>query len=68
MKKYLIILFALTLSGMGSYAMNLKEAYNALSNLPKISTELNDTVTVSVNNVVVKENAVIKVAGTQFER
>lgn len=63
MKKYLLILFALTLSAMGSYAMNLKEAYNALSNLPKISTELNDTVTVSVNNVVVKENAVIKVAG-----
>lgn len=49
MKKYILILFALTCSVLGTYAMNLKEAYNALSNLPKITTELNDTITVSVN-------------------
>lgn len=52
MKKYLFLLFALTSSVLGSYAMNLKEAYNALSNLPKISTQLDDAVSVSVNYVV----------------
>lgn len=50
MKKYVLLLLALTCSVMGTYAMNLREAYNALSNLPKITTELNDTITVSINN------------------
>lgn len=45
--------------------MNLKEAYNALSNLPKITTELNDTVTASINNKVVEKNGVMKVAGAR---
>lgn len=63
MKKFILVLFALGCSVWGSYAMNLKEAYNALSNLPKITTELNDTITVSVNNNVVENNVVMKVAG-----
>lgn len=63
MKKYILILFALTCSVLGTYAMNLREAYNALSNLPKITTELNDTITVSVNNNVIENNSVMKIAG-----
>lgn len=42
--------------------MNLKEAYTALLNLPKITTELNDTITVSVNKVE-DYNGTMKVAG-----
>ena len=63
MKKYILILFALTFSVLGSYAMNLREAYNALSNLPKITTELNDTLTVSINNNVIGNSSIMKVAG-----
>ncbi len=44
--------------------MNLKEAYTALSNLPKITTELNDTITVSVNKVE-DYNGSMKVAGAR---
>lgn len=65
MKKLTIILFALACSVWGIYAMNLKEAYNALSNLPKITTELNDTITASINNKVVEKNGVMKVAGAR---
>lgn len=65
MKKLTIILLALACSVLSSYAMNLKEAYNALSNLPKITTELNDTVTASINNKVVEKNGVMKVAGAR---
>lgn len=65
MKKYLFLLFALTSSVLGSYAMNLKEAYNALSNLPKISTQLDDAVSVSVNDVVEVKNGILKVAGAR---
>lgn len=43
--------------------MNLREAFYALSNLPKITTELKDTVTVSINNNVIENNSVMKVAG-----
>lgn len=63
MKKYILILFALLCYVLNTYAMNLREAYNALSNLPKITTELNDTITVSINNNVVENNSVMKVAG-----
>lgn len=59
MKKPILILFALTCAVWGTYAMDLKEAYNALSNLPKITTEFNDTVTVNV----VKNSSIMKVAG-----
>lgn len=62
MKKFILILFALTCSVSSIYAMNLKEAYTALSNLPKITTELNDTITVSVNKVE-DYNGTMKVAG-----
>lgn len=65
MKKLTIILLALVCSVLGIYAMNLKEAYDALSNLPKITTELNDTVTASINNKVVEKNGVMKVAGAR---
>lgn len=65
MKKLTIVLLALVCSVLGIYAMNLKEAYNALSNLPKITTELNDTVTASINNKVVEKNGVMKVAGAR---
>lgn len=63
MKKYILIIFVLTYSVLGTYAMNLREAYSALSNLPKIATELNDTITVSINNRVTENNSVMKVAG-----
>lgn len=65
MKKLTIILLALVCSVLGIYAMNLKEAYDALSNLPKITTELNDTITASINNKVVEKNGVMKVAGAR---
>lgn len=63
MRKYILILFALTCSLLSSYAMNLEDAYNALSHLPKISTELNDTVNVSVNKV--NEKCIMKVSGVR---
>lgn len=63
MKKYILIIFVLTYSVLGTYAMNLREAYRALSNLPKIATELNDTITVSINNHVTENTSVMKVAG-----
>ena len=46
MKKHILLLFALICSISGTYAMSLKEAFNALSNLPEITTELNDAITV----------------------
>lgn len=64
MKKYILILFALTCSVASAYAMNIKEVYNALSNLPKVSTGLNDTVSVFINNVNEKTD-IIKVAGAR---
>lgn len=63
MKKYILILFSLTYSVLGTYAMNLREAYSALSNLPKIATELNDTITVSINDSVTENNSIMEVAG-----
>lgn len=63
MKKYLLVLFALTCSIASTCALNLKEAYKALSNLPEISTESNDAVSISVNNNVVEKKAIMKVAG-----
>ena len=65
MKKLTIILLALACSVLSICAMSLKEAYNALSNLPKITTELNDTITASINNKVVEKNGVMKVAGAR---
>lgn len=62
MKKHILLLFALTCSVLGIYAMNLKDAYNALSNLPGITTELNDTIHVSINKNAV-DTSIIKVAG-----
>ena len=64
MKKYILILLAMTCSVLGAYAMNLKEAYNALSRLPKISTELNDTVTVLINKGV-ENKCIMKVSGAR---
>lgn len=58
MKKLILILFALTCAVWGTYAMDLREAYNALSNLPKITTEFKDTVTVNV----VENSSIMKVA------
>lgn len=59
MKRSVLILFALICSVWGTYAMDLREAYNALSNLPKITTEFKDTVTVNV----VENSSIMKVAG-----
>lgn len=64
MKKYLLLLLAVTFTAVGACAMSLEEAYNALSNLPKISTEFNDTVSVSVNNVSGR-NSIMEVAGAR---
>ena len=63
MKKYLLTLFVLAWAVSSTYAMNLREAYNALSNLPKIKTELNDIVTVSINDKVTESKGIMKVAG-----
>lgn len=63
MKKYILALIAVACSVMSTCAMNLKETYHALSNLPRISTELNDTISVSVNNTVVAKDLIMKVAG-----
>lgn len=63
MKKYILVLFALACSVLSTYAMNLKDAYYALSNLPKITTQYNDTITVTINNDVVENDIIMKVAG-----
>lgn len=42
-------------------AMNLKEAYNALSNLPNVSTMVNDTILISIDKSI-KDFDTIKVA------
>lgn len=49
MKKYVLILFALVCSIMSVRAIDLKEAYVALSHLPKVSTVLDDTVSVTID-------------------
>lgn len=49
MKKYVLILFALVCSIMSVRAIDLKEAYVALSHLPKVSTVLVDTVSVMID-------------------
>lgn len=59
------MLLALVCSVLSIYAMNLKEAYAALTKLPKITTELNDTVTASINHKVVENNGVMEVAGAR---
>lgn len=63
MKKHILLFVALVCSVSGAYAMTLKDAFNALSNLPEISTELNDTITVSLNKNVVENGGIMKVAG-----
>lgn len=50
MKKFLLLLFGITLTVTGASAMNLREAYDALSKLPKVSQVTNDTITVSINH------------------
>lgn len=50
MRKFILILFGLTFSIIGASAMNLKEAYDALSNLPHVTTVVNDTFAVSINH------------------
>lgn len=52
MKKFLLLLFGLSLSVIGASAMNLKEAYDALSDLPNVSKVTNDTIHVSIDKVV----------------
>lgn len=49
MKKYVIVLFVLACYFMSLRAMNLKEAFDALSNLPNVSTVAEDAVSVSIN-------------------
>lgn len=49
MRKFVFILFTVIYSATGMYAMNLREAYNALSKLPNVSTAVNDTIAVSIN-------------------
>ncbi len=49
MKKIFLLLFGLSLSIVGVSAMNLREAYNALSNLPNVSQVANDTISVSID-------------------
>ena len=49
MKKHILLIVALVCSVSGAYAMTLKDAFDALSDLPEITTEFNDTITVSLN-------------------
>lgn len=49
MKKYVYILLALVCSVMSVRAIDLREAYDALSHLPKVSTVIDDTVSVSID-------------------
>lgn len=49
MKKFLLLLFGIALSTIGASAMNLREAFNALSKLPNISPVVNDTISVSID-------------------
>lgn len=49
MKKYVLILIALVCSVIGARAIDLREAYNSLSRLPKVSNVLDDTVSVSID-------------------
>lgn len=51
MKKSILCLIVLICSLTNIHAMNLKEAYNALSNLPDISQQIDDTISVSINHV-----------------
>lgn len=61
MKKLILILFGLTLSIIGASAMNLREAYDALSNLPKVANVTNDTIHVSIDKVV-EYNGIVRTA------
>lgn len=63
MKKHILLFVALVCSVSGAYAMTLKEAFNALSNLPGITTEFNDTITVSLNETVAENVGIMKVVG-----
>ncbi len=51
MKKFILLLFGLSLSVIGASAMNLREAYNALSNLPNVSQVAKDSTSITINNV-----------------
>ena len=49
MKKTILLLFCMSLSVIGASAMNLREAYNALSNLQNVSKVVDNTISVSIN-------------------
>lgn len=49
MKKYVPILLALVCSVMSARAIDLREAYDALSHLPNVSTVIDDTVSVTID-------------------
>lgn len=49
MKKYVLILLALVCSVMSAWAIDLREAYAALSHLPTVSTVIDDTLSVSID-------------------
>lgn len=49
MKKYVPILLALVCSVMSVRAIDLREAYDALSHLPNVSTVIDDTVSVTID-------------------
>ncbi len=49
MKKLFLYLLAISFSIAGASAMNLREAYSALSNLPYVSQTLNDTISVPIS-------------------
>lgn len=61
MKKFILLLFSLSLSIIGASAMNLREAYDALSNLPNVSKVTNDTIHVSIDKVV-EYNGIVRTA------
>lgn len=50
MKKFILLLFGVSLSIIGASALNLRDVYYALSNLPNVSPVVNDTVLVMINN------------------
>lgn len=62
MKKHILVLFALACSFVSASALNLKDAYDALSNIPHVSAIVDDTIAVSVNKTA-EYRGVMQVAG-----
>lgn len=59
MKKYVLILITLMCSVMSARAIDLREAYNSFSRLPKVSNVLDDTVSVTIDKAAKYEGSML---------